>query len=184
MDYKELIKNWHNKASDEDYFSKFVFEYLAFIAHLKTQLYKNVVGDRLVIQKLKQELRIKKIYLDKIQTKSSLKEDWNKIKNELDSKRHRNLSINPNNYKEFKWYNCSHNELNKQSEEEKGKSKGVIHSLNDWENMVEFWYSIRNNLFHGAKDPEIKRDQFLVEYGYKTLKELIEIFLCFLSDND
>lgn len=46
MDYKDLIKNWHNKASDEDYFSKFVFEYLAFIASLKTQLYKTVAKDR------------------------------------------------------------------------------------------------------------------------------------------
>ena len=41
MGYKDLIKNWHSKASDEDYFSKFVFEYLAFIAHLKTQLFES-----------------------------------------------------------------------------------------------------------------------------------------------
>ena len=47
---------------------------------------------------------------------------------------------------------------------------GVIHDLKDWENMVEFWYSIRNNLFHGAKNPQDERDQFLIENGYKTLR--------------
>ena len=72
----------------------------------------------------------------------------------------------------------SHNRLEEQTEEEKRKLKGVIHSLKDWENIVEFWHSIRNNLFHGAKDPEKERDQFAVKYGYKTLKELIEMLLC------
>lgn len=37
--YRALIKNWHRKAGEQDYFSKYVFEYLAFIAYLKTQLY-------------------------------------------------------------------------------------------------------------------------------------------------
>jgi len=44
-------------------------------------------------------------------------------------------------------------------------------------NMVEFWHSIRNNLFHGAKNPENERDQFAVKYGYRTLNELMEIML-------
>jgi len=35
--YYSLIKNWHSKASEEDYFSKFMFEYMAFIAYLRTQ---------------------------------------------------------------------------------------------------------------------------------------------------
>lgn len=78
---------------------------------------------------------------------------------------------------EVKWWNCSHNSLNELTEAEKSKAKGVIHSLTDWENMVEFWYSVRNNLFHGAKNPESDRDQFAVEYGYKTLRALMEIFL-------
>ena len=43
--------------------------------------------------------------------------------------------------------------------------------------MVEFWYSVRCNLFHGAKYLEKARDKLLVECGYKTLKELLEIFI-------
>lgn len=177
MDYKDLIKNWHNKASDEDYFSKFVFEYLAFIAHLKTQLFHSDDTDRNAIQKLKQKSTIKNDYLNRIQAKSSLSGDWNRIKIELESGRLGNLSRNLTNIEEFKWWNCSHNRLEQQTEEEKSKLKGLIHSFNDWENMVEFWHSIRNNLFHGAKDPEKERDQFVVKYGYKTLKELIEMLL-------
>ena len=42
--------------------------------------------------------------------------------------------------------------------------------------MVELWYSTRCNLFHGTKSLEKARDKFLVKYGYKTLKELLEIF--------
>jgi len=177
MDYKDLIKNWHNKASDEDYFSKYVFEYLAFIAILKTQLFHGNDTDRNTIQKLKQNSSIKNDYLNRIQAKSSLYRNWERIKIELDSGRLGNLSRNLNNVEEFKWWNCSHNRLEQQTEEEKSKLKGVIHSFRDWENIVEFWVSIRNNLFHGAKDPEKERDQFVVKYGYKTLKELIEMLL-------
>ena len=86
MNYKDLILNWHNKASDEDYFSKFVFEYLAFIAHLKTQLFDSTDTDRETIQKLKQNQSIKGGYLTKIQTKPALKRDWEHIKREFDNK--------------------------------------------------------------------------------------------------
>jgi len=57
------------------------------------------------------------------------------------------------------------------------EEQGKIRNLEDWENMVEFWHSIRNNLFHGSKEPEDERDQLLVENGYKTLKALVEIFI-------
>ena len=89
-----------------------------------------------------------------IQTKSSLKRDWKHIKQEFDNLRLGNASRNLNSVEEVKWWNCSHNHIEEQTQEEKTKLKGVIHSLSDWENMVEFWYSIRNNLFHGAKNPE------------------------------
>ena len=177
MDYKNLILNWHQKASDEDYFSKYVFEYLAFIAHLKTQLFDSTDQDRMSIQKLKQNQSLKEKYLRRIQTKSSLKNDWEHIKGKLDELRLGNASRNLNSVEEIKWWNCSHTNLNAQTQEEKTKLKGVIHSLDDWENMVEFWHSIRNNLFHGAKNPENERDLFAVKYGYRTLTELMEIIL-------
>ena len=88
-----------------------------------------------------------------------------------------NASRDLNNIEEIKWWNCSYDNLEQMTDDEKNKLKGVIHSLNDWENMVEFWYSIRNNLFHGSKNPENERDQFLAKYGFKTLKELMEIFI-------
>ena len=53
MDYFELIKNWHQRASSDttdEYFSKYVFEYLAFIAFLRTQLYPDTKRDVKAIQ--------------------------------------------------------------------------------------------------------------------------------------
>lgn len=177
MNYENLIRNWHAKASEEDYFSKFVFEYLAFIAYLKTKLYDNSKTDREAIQRFKRDDEIKNKYLDKIRSQNKLKEYWEKIKGELNDRPLGNVSTNLNHVEEIKWWNCSHLDINQKTSEEKAKPNGVIHSLEDWENMVEFWYSIRNNLFHGAKNPENKRDKFAVRYGYLTLKELMEIML-------
>lgn len=177
MNYKELIKNWHTKASEEDYFSKFVFEYLSFIAYLKTQRYSSNDTDRKAIQKLKRDQTIRRKYLEKIDSNRDLKKDWQHIKQKLDRIQLGNASRNLNNVEEIKYWNCSHDQLNQMTLAEQQKLKGVIHSLEDWENMVEFWHSIRNNLFHGAKNPENERDQFAVKYGYRTLKELMEIFI-------
>lgn len=178
MNYKELIKNWHTKASEEDYFSKFVFEYLAFIAQLKTQRYPlGSDTDRSAIQQLKADEDLERKYIDLINSKRILKEDWEHIKTELDNIPLGNASRDLNNVEEIRWWNCSHSDLNQMTTDEKIKRKGVIHSLTDWENMVEFWHSIRNNLFHGAKDPEQRRDKLVVKYGYKTLKELMELLI-------
>lgn len=175
--YKKLIESWHAKATKVDYFSKFVFEYLAFIAFINTQLSIGVQKDRDSIQELKGNEDIKKQYLKLVEKIKSLNSAWAKIKKELDERPLGNTSRGINNVEENRWWNCSHNDIKQKIEEEKRKLKGVIHSLDDWENMVEFWYSIRNNLFHGTKNPEVERDKFLVEYGYKTLRHLVEIFL-------
>ena len=177
MDYNQLIRNWHTKASEEDYFSKFVFEYLAFFAHLKTQLFDSSDLDRQAIQKLKQDITLKNSYLARIESNKGLKRNWQHIKEKLDEVRLGNASRDLNAVEEIKWWNCSHDELHQQTTEEKAKLKGVIHSLEDWENMIEFWHSVRNNLFHGAKNLENERDQFAVKYGYLTLRELMEIIL-------
>jgi hypothetical protein len=170
MDIDRLIKNWHNKASEEDYFSKFVFEYLAFIAFLSKKKFRNEIKDRPVIQKLKQDNPTKTAYLRRIQNSEELKKTWEPIKREFDR-----VPFHHSNGRA--WWNCSHLNLNQQTTEEKGKRKGVIHSLEDWENMVEFLYLVRNNLFHGQKDVEDERDKFAVEFGYKTLRELVELLL-------
>jgi hypothetical protein len=56
-----------------------------------------------------------------------------------------------------------------------------MRSADDWVNTVEVWYSIRNNLFHGGKNPNIERDHFLVEHAYKMLKPFMDMELKELS---
>lgn len=177
MNYGQLIENWHTKASDEDYFSKFVFEYLAFVAYLKRKKFTNASNDRSAIQELKQDDGVRSSYLQECESTPELKEAWKKIKAELEKFRLGNVSGSRDDAEEIRWWNCSHDQLKQKTKEENDRTMGVIHNLNDWENMVEFWYSIRNNLFHGAKNPQDERDQLLVENGYKTLRSLVEIFV-------
>ncbi|MBM4305405.1 MAG: hypothetical protein FJ123_01605 [Deltaproteobacteria bacterium] len=182
MDYKRLIRSWHLKASEEDYFSKFVFEYLAFIAYLKTQSPYDKSSDRSAIQSLKRDDEIKNEYLIKVENDINLNSSWLATQDELKEKPLGNVSRDPDNTEEIVWWNCSRGQLRDKTEEEWTKEAGVLHSLEDWENMVEFWYSIRNNLFHGTKDPEVKRDKKLVEFGYKTLSPLMQIFISRMRD--
>ncbi|MDD2753428.1 MAG: hypothetical protein PHT44_02375 [Candidatus Portnoybacteria bacterium] len=177
MNYNQLIINWHVKASDDDFFSKFVFEYLAFIAFLKKKKFTNSQNDRAAIQFLKQDESIKIKYLNKVLNNVDLHLSWEEIKKELKIARLGNVSGNSGNVEEIKWWNCSHSDLGGHAIDDKNKVKGYIYNLEDWENMVEFWYSIRNNLFHGAKNPEDRRDRLFVEHGYKTLNPLVQILL-------
>jgi|SRR5215213_1827122 len=177
MNYDQLIKNWHSKASDEDYFSKFVFEYLAFVAYLRKKPFREVSNDRAAIQTLKQDDAIRSRYLERIESERELKTAWETISIELERFRLGNASGSSDEVEEIKWWNCSHAHLHEKTKEEHDRTMGVIHSLSDWENMVEFWYSIRNNLFHGGKNPQDERDQLLVHNGYTTLRPLMEIFL-------
>ena len=170
MDIDRLIRNWHFKASEEDYFSKFIFEYLAFIAFLGKKKFTNERNDRKVIQKLKQDNDTKTAYLRRIRNSEELRKFWEVIKKEFDEMPFRHSD-------DSTWWNCSHLSRQDQTPEEKTRREGVIHSLEDWENMIEFLYLVRNNLFHGQKDAEDERDKFAVEFGYKTLRELVELLL-------
>ena len=142
--YKKLIRNWHEKATTEDYFSKFVFEYLAFSAIIRKYVNATSKGDRDAIELLKSDEDIKQSYLLKINPE----EDRTKLIEYLKE----NPVVN-------------------------GKKKVYIRDNKDWLNMIELIYSVRNNMFHGCKDPEDKRDQFLVEHAYKLLRPLVEILL-------
>ncbi len=177
MNEDQLIRNWHARAADEDYFSRFIFEYLAFIAILRKKRFLATSDDRSAIQSLKQDEDMKNGYFLDIENNSNLKNSWRLIISELETKSLGNVSGNSTNAEELKWWNCSHSQLNSQTELEKNQTKGKVSSLQDWVNMVEFWHSIRNNLFHAGKDPQDGRDQFLVEHGYKTLRPLIERLL-------
>lgn len=177
IDFDGLIRKWHTKATEEDYFSKYVFEYLAFIAFIRKEKFKYCSTDRDAIQLLKQDDDIKTAYLEHIRSNRKLRSAWEQIKKTFDTKPFHDAARLSEGKKEHIWWNCSCNTAAQKTTEEKAKTNGVIHSLEDWENMIEFWYSVRNNLFHGAKDPENIRDRFAVEYCYKTLRELVELFL-------
>lgn len=179
MDYDQLIKNWHTKASDEDYFSKFTFEYMAFNALLRKKKFKEkeCKNDQASLQKLKQDNEVKRHYLSRIVEDRELGESWNNIINELNCAPLGNVSNHLDEPEEVKWWNCSSDELNQQPEADRNKIRGIIYSTEDWENMIQFWYAIRNNLFHGGKNPNDARDQLLVKNGYITLSILMEILL-------
>lgn len=177
MNYDELIKNWHAKASQEDYFSKYIFEYLAFIAILRKKGFTNAGSDRKAIQLLKQNDHIKRLYLGQVKHNAgSIKTAWEHIINELNDSPLGNVSRTEE-VEEIKWWNCSYDHIEDKTESENLKKSGVIHGFNDWENMVEFWSSIRNNFFHGGKNPEDNRDQLLVKNGYITLRLLVQMMI-------
>lgn len=171
-DLNSLIKNWHIKASQQDdYFSKYVFEYLSFIAHLKNNLFIEETQDRRAIQALKRSIHIKNDYLKVVIQNGHLQTAWETIIKELKSKPLHNSSHDFDMPEIDRWWNSSGNEPDLTTD----RIKGIVHDVNDWENMVEFWIAVRNNLFHGGKNPNITRDQFLVKYAYLTISPFMEI---------
>lgn len=173
-DYRPLIIEWHNKADIEnDYFSKCVFEYLSFTAYIKIYVALDANTDRAAIQILKRNKILKKLYLDEINKIDNLKSVWVDLIKQLKREPLCNSSKDLDYPELDNWWNCS--KENPCIDKEPVVKKGVIHSLSDWENMVEFWYGVRNNLFHGSNNPNIKRDQFLVEYAFKTQKAFMDM---------
>jgi len=47
-------------------------------------------------------------------------------------------------------------------------------SICDFDNILRFINVGRNNLFHGDKDLDIKRDKLIVDFGVKILERLLE----------
>jgi len=168
--YEPLIVSWHEKAKEGDYFSRFVFEYLSFIALLQNILYIGAGNDRKVIQALKCDTSRREIYLAAIAGDESLCMLWQEVMAELEQTPLHNSSRDLDDPEIDKWWNNSATVPVENNE----SPKGIIRSLSDWENMVEFWYGVRNNLFHGGKDPNIRRDCFLVEHAYRTLDTFME----------
>lgn len=187
---KEQIRNRHNlKASEDDYFAKFVFEYLAFIAYLRKYKFYDSSDDRDAIQLLKQSQEIKEQYFSYMS--EEVINSWNIIITEFKAVARLWNASRLKDVEELTWrnHNCEKQRFCTQNGcwefiihadivvQYNDMPKWVIWSTNDWTNMVEFWRAIRDNLFHWAKDPENSRDKLVVEYWYKTLKPLVEIFL-------
>jgi hypothetical protein len=171
--YYPLIEAWHEKASEGDTFARFVFQYLAFIAHIKNNLFFDARNDRHAIQRLKREGRIAQPYLETIMGDDALTQFWDEVITELEKKPLHNSSADPDCPTIDKWWNSTGDQPNKDSDFPEGR----VLSLKDWPNMVEYWYSVRNNLFHGGKTPNAGRDAFLVEHAFQTLRPLIKIEL-------
>jgi|CXWL01.1.fsa_nt_gi hypothetical protein len=177
MSYNTLIRNWHLMANQDDYFSKFTFEYLAFIAFLRKEKFRYETSDRSTIQCLKSDEEVRDRYLQIVRADHQVSNSWCEIIEELKRSPLANDSRDNQRVEITDWWNCDTKNSNQKRIEDIQLPSGVIHDLSDWRNMVEFWYSVRNNLFHGAKDPDHERDQLVVKYGFKTLRPLVELFL-------
>ena len=170
-DYRDLILAWRQKASEQDdYFSRFVFLYLAFIAHLRSNLFFEKTSDRQVLQALKCDQIRQARYADTIGADRRLLNGLRDLIRELKKRPLYNNSLDLDYPELDKWWNCS----GLQPRTDDTSPKGVIRSADDWENIVEFWYGVRNNLFHGGNNPNVERDNFLVEYAYKTLQVFMD----------
>jgi len=152
-DYDELIYSWYKKAVVEDYFSKFVFLYMAFIAFLRKKRFSECVKDRDAIEKLKEDDEIKdKFYTFYVKCDRSMIVNIEGLVRELKKQPLMN--------------------------ETDGRIKQVVvNSVEDWENIIEFIYIVRNNLFHGEKSPEAFRDSIMVRYAYTLLQPIIEVMI-------
>ncbi|MEW8292732.1 MAG: hypothetical protein AB2672_19625 [Candidatus Thiodiazotropha endolucinida] len=171
--YYPLITAWHDKAAEGDTFSRFVFQYLAFIAHVKNNIFYAATNDRQAIQGLKRDEDICGRYLAAVASDAELAQFWIEVISKLKRKPLRNSSNDPDFPEIDKWWNNSENQPRSDGDFPSGK----VLSLEDWSNMVEYWYSIRNNLFHGGKNPDTGWDAFLVEHAFQTLRPLMDIEL-------
>lgn len=171
--YYPLIGAWHEKAAQGDTFSRFVFQYLSFIAHIKNNLFYDATTDRRAIQRLKREERIQHTYIEMVSNDNDLAQFWREIITELEIRPLHNSSFDPDYPEIDRWWNIDQDLTSVDSDLPKGR----VLSIEDWKNMVEYWYSVRNNLFHGGKNPNTGRDAFLVEHAFLTLRPLMDMEL-------
>lgn len=174
----QLIKNWHVKASQEDYFARYTFEYLAFIAFLRTQWLKEgeiasrkgTVGkltDRDYIQALKADANGNVFWYWLMVIREPENQEWRETIRELKIILDAQPLMVSN-----RWWNFSGFDIN--TKVSTTDQSGILRNEEDLTNLVEFWCTIRNNLFHADKDPESERDQKLVKFAFKTLSSFVE----------
>lgn len=179
-DYDLLIKRWHEKTRYGDYFEKYIFEYLAFNVYLRTHIDMTARDDRDAINHLKRRDDLKQQYMMMIENEQGplLRDSWLKVIETLNRLPLRNSSRdfdNPELVTHWTRQDGSGPEID-------NSQKGIVHSLTDWPNMVEYWYTIRNNLIHGGKDPTLERDIFLVEHAFITLNGYMKMIINTLNN--
>jgi len=119
---------------------------LSFIFYLK-KIKKLPGEDATAVIELKNDKKLREEYLKLIKEDKELQNTWQELIKKLEEKP---LKIYIHGNKGLK-----------------------IKSIEDWENMLDFWRIIRNHLFHAEKYLE-NRDVMLVSCAYKTLSPLIE----------
>lgn len=156
MTYEDLIKQWFYRAVVEgDPFTRFIFLYISIIAFLSQD--DTYTSDRGRINRVKEDIEAKEYYLRLVRERSDLRSVISNLIEELRRQPIRNSTRNNDTH----WRG----------------SNGVLAGTEDWENLVEFWYRVRNNLFHGHKAPEFERDVRLVNYAYLTLQPFMRNFI-------
>jgi len=101
------------------------------------------------IRDLKQDHSIKDKFYSKIDY-----EYLEKLKQGLDENPHQNMKPDVNQY----W-------------------SGKLESVNDFNGIIDFIITARNNLFHGDKGLDEKRDAFIVKEGIRILQPLVEAII-------
>lgn len=81
--YDPLIVSWQVKAKEGDFFSRFVFEYLAFVALLQNKLFIGAGSDRRTIQALKRDRAREEAYVATIGEYEPLRRLWQDVMAEL-----------------------------------------------------------------------------------------------------
>ena len=156
MTYADLIKQWFERSNSEnDIFTKFIFLYISFTAFLIQR--NSEKSDRWIINNLKDAKDARSFYISLTRNDPELRATIQKLVSELRKQPIRN-DTRPN---DTNWKGID----------------GVLQDETDWENLVEYWYRVRNNLFHGRKAPEFNRDRDLVTYAYRTLAPLMANFI-------
>jgi hypothetical protein len=148
----DILQCWHEKAKEQkqDPYASFVLEYLSFIFYLK-KIKKLPGEDATAVIELKNDKKLREEYLKLIKEDKELQNTWQELIKKLEEKP---LKIYIHGNKGLK-----------------------IKSIEDWENMLDFWRIIRNHLFHAEKDSSENRDVMLVSYAYKTLSPLMDVIL-------
>lgn len=154
--YDDLIKQWFKKSQFEsDFFTKFIFLYISFTAFL-AQKYPRMT-DRETINNLKLDEDTRSLYMLLIRYNPELRATIQ----ELVSKLRKQPIENDTRRNDHNWRGTD----------------GEVRDVTDWENIIEYWYRVRNNLFHGRKAPGFQRDRMLVKYAYLTLTPLMQHFI-------
>jgi hypothetical protein len=179
-EYDGLICMWHEKAKRGDFFSRYIFEFIAFNSYLKSRVLLDEGSERRAIQRVKKNLKMKRMYFVELEKDIALKSCWTNLIKELKQRPLLNSSRDFDNPTMDSWWNISDEDEEKieiQKEKNVDKKKGIVRTIKDWPNMIEYWYGVRNNLFHGGKRPDVQRDLFLVEHAYKTLSRFMHLLI-------